>query len=107
VFGDGENAMCKANDYHIQILEKGMIDCADVDALMGDLVDGDLIPTLEARIREHIDSCEVCSESLRAYSWVINQAKTLKPQLPEDVSRRLRETLNKRLGLNLPVSQSE
>ena len=107
MFWDGKEAMCKANDYHIQILEKGMIDCADIDALMGDLVDGDLIPSLEARLREHIDSCDVCSESLRAYSWVIEQAKTLKPQLPEDVSRRLRENLNKRLGLNLPIPQPE
>lgn len=104
--------MCNANDFHIQVLEKGMIDCADVDTLMGDLVDGDLMPTLAARLRDHIDECEVCAESLRSYTWVIEQAKQLKieplkEQLPDDVAKRLRENLNKRLGINLPIPSAK
>ena len=96
--------MCIKNELHLEILEKSAIECADVDKLLGDLVDGDLIPTLEGRIREHISACTKCSESERGYRWVVESAKELKVKpLPEQVSQRLRVALNKRLGLSLAV----
>ncbi len=94
--------MRTVNELHLAILEKPAIECADIEQVLGDLVDGDLTPSLEGRIREHIEECDCCRESERSYRWVVKKAKLLKPApLPEDVSRRLRMALNEKLGLSL------
>lgn len=96
--------MSKVNDLHLEILEKAAIDCADVEAVLGDLADGDLMPSLEGRINEHVEGCKCCSESVKSYRWVIKKARMLKPEpMPADVSRRLRIALNQRLGMTLQV----
>lgn len=96
--------MSTVNDLHLEILEKAAISCADVELVLGDLADGDLMPSLEGRIREHIEGCTCCSEEEKGYRWVIKKARLLKPApLPADVSRRLRLALNERLGMALPV----
>ena len=96
--------MQSLNDLHLAILEKTTIDCADVEQVLGDMVDHDLTPTLEGRIRDHISECKCCRRSEKSYRWVVDSAKLLKPEpLPSDVSARLRQALNLRLGLTLPV----
>jgi anti-sigma factor RsiW len=99
--------MCYKSELHLMVLEKGSLECADIDELMGDLVDGELPITLATRVNDHIEGCEHCLESLAAYKWVMAQAKQLKPApLPSDVSTRLRQALNQRLGLTLPIDSN-
>lgn len=101
---DRKLAMQTVNELHLTILEKPVIECSDIEQLLGDLVDGDLTPTLEGRIRDHIEDCDCCRESEKSYRWVVKKAKLLKSEpLPNDVSRRLRMALNEKLGLALSV----
>ena len=96
--------MRTVNELHIAIFEKSAIECADVEHLLGDLAEGDLMPSLETRVRDHICECDHCQESEKSYTWVIEKAKLLKPEpLPSDVSRRLRMALNERLGISLTL----
>jgi len=89
----------------MSILEKTTIECADVVKVFGDYVDGEMEPTLKHRIAEHIENCEKCQDFERSYRFVIEAAKTLKPkeiEMPLEAKNRLRDALNKRLGLSLP-----
>lgn len=89
-------------DYQLRILEKQTLECSDVEELLGDYVDGDLTPSLRTRVLGHICGCEECRELEETYRMTVELAAEIKPQpVPADVSRRLREALNARLGLSL------
>jgi len=89
-------------DYQMQVLEKSDIDCIDVTRLMGDYHDQDLPETLRGRVHAHIKNCEICAEMYSGYNFVVELASELKDEpMPKEVKNRLREALNRRLGLNL------
>ena len=94
--------MTRLSDLELRILEKQTIDCDDVTALLGDYVENELSPSLRDRVHMHIRSCSECEQGEHGYREVIALAKEL-PEKPvtEDVQKRLREALNKRLGINL------
>jgi anti-sigma factor RsiW len=96
--------MARLTDLELRILEKPSIECEDVTALLGDYVDNELSPSLRDRVHCHIRGCKECQEGEAGYREVISLAKEL-PEKPvtEDIQKRLREALNKRLGLNLSL----
>lgn len=100
--------MNELTDLHLQILEKCTIECSDIEEVLGDLVDNELTPTLNSRVRDHITGCRECQASEASYRWVIECAHDLSEEpAPVDVQNRLRATLNARLGLTLaPVDDS-
>ncbi len=88
----------------LAILEKPAIQCADVDILISDYLDGELLPTTHARVTGHLNCCERCKENEEDMRLVINLAQTLqRVSIPRGVRTRLREKLNSSLGLTLPV----
>lgn len=96
--------MSKLTDLEIRILEKQKLDCMDVAELMGDLVDGELIPTLEARVCNHINGCRYCQDSEESYRMTVKMARELRNRpMPRGVQNRLRRALNERLGLDLAM----
>ena len=95
-------------DFQLMVLEKNEIDCLDVVELLGDLVDGDLPPTLEARLEGHISGCAYCEEMKASYELTIELARELKNDekpIPTAVQNRLRSALNEKLGLNLALAR--
>ena len=96
--------MSRLSEHELRILEKSDINCHDVSVLLGDYVDNELSPSLRDRVHQHIRGCGECRAGERGYRQVLQLAKELpRPQISDDVKRRLREALNRRLGLNLPV----
>mgnify|MGYP003595291031 CR=1 FL=1 len=96
--------MSKLSDLHLRILEKESIECADVEALLGDYADNDLNPALKARIESHINKCEECQESEKDYRMVIELAHELPViPVPAEVRSRLRKALNEKLGIQLSL----
>ena len=92
------------SDLQLRILEKENIECDDITALLGDLADNELPPTLKTRVLSHVAECDICQEEVDSYHWVISLTKELKDvPMPSDVSKRLRERLNKSLGIALPI----
>ena len=92
------------NDFQLMVLEKHTLDCVDVVELLGDLVEGDLSPTLAARLGSHIEDCNYCGEIKRGYEMTIELAHELKSEerpVPAAVQNRLRAALNEKLGLRL------
>ena len=88
------------------VLEKQMITCKDVVGLFGDYTDGCLPPTLKARVDEHLTECSGCQEFSRDYLLGIKLARELSDSpVPAGVNSRLREALNRRLGISLPSSR--
>jgi anti-sigma factor RsiW len=86
------------------VLEKHTLDCVDVVELLGDLVEGDLSPTLAARLESHIEDCNYCGEIKRGYEMTIELAHELNSEekpVPAAVQNRLRAALNEKLGLRL------
>ena len=91
-------------DQQLYMLEKPEITCKDVEKLYGDYVEGDLPQSLKGRLDSHIEECGECQEFVGSYQLTIRLARELKgKQMPEEVRRRLREALNARLGINLPL----
>ena len=91
-------------EYQLEVLEKGEIDCIDVVKLMGDYHDNDLPESLRGRLHAHIKNCSICSEMYSGYSFVCELARELRPEpMPVDARKRLRASLNSRLGLELPT----
>ena len=96
--------MVTLTDLELRILEKGSIACDDVTSLLGSYVDNELIPSLRARVEDHIESCALCKEGEAKYREVIQLARELpQPEVPNDVQRRLRLALNARLGIALSI----
>ena len=95
----------KDNDFQIEVLEKPVISCSDVTALLSDYVDDDILPSLKARIANHVEGCDLCKDEEQGLREVISLASELcdTPPLPAGVSTRLRQALNRRLGLSLPI----
>ncbi|NLF24947.1 MAG: hypothetical protein GX589_04725 [Deltaproteobacteria bacterium] len=94
--------MSKFTDYQLMIFEKEKIECDDVLELLGDYQDQELPLSLRARVASHLAQCPHCFEVERGYRMVVDLARELKePPMPEGVRRRLREALNRRLGLRL------
>ena len=94
------------NEFQLMVLEKHTIDCVDVVELLGDLVEGDLTPTLAARLESHIEDCNYCGEIKRGYELTIELAQELKNEekpIPSAVQNRLRSALNEKLGINLSM----
>ena len=96
--------MTSLTDRELRILEKETVECDDITALLGSYVDNELSLSLRNRIHSHIRSCPACQDGEAQYREVIALAKEL-PEIPvsDDVQRRLREALNKRLGIALPL----
>ena len=90
----------------MNILEKATIECTDVVELFGDYLDNDLNPTLKERVAEHIAECEKCQDFEKSYRFVIKAAAELKPgaiEMSLAAKNRLRQALNERLGLSIPM----
>ena len=91
------------SEMHIEILERPIITCSDLEEMLGDYVEGDLLPTLHARLVTHIEDCEVCQKLESDYRLIIQLAFTLRDRpVPQDVKARLRNSLSQKLGINLP-----
>ena len=96
----------KISDRHLRVLEKESIGCRDVERLLGDHTDHELSCSLRARIDAHIGNCSKCRELRDSYNWVIELAHGLADApAPREVHNRLREALNARLGLSLPLAK--
>ena len=94
--------MIEFNDDQLLIFEKERIECADVLSLLGDLHDDELPEVLKERVEHHIAECEYCRTVRDEYELTISIAHQLQQtEIPLDVHNRLRESLNRRLGLNL------
>ena len=93
------------SDAQIRIFEKPAISCSDLRTLMCDYADGDLLLSLKDRLDQHILGCSDCLEFKESYLKTIKLASSLKPEpLSDDCRKRLRQALNERLGINLPIS---
>ena len=91
----------KNNSAQLQITE-----CKDVIARLGEYSDGELSAGERTSMDDHFDECPECAAFLASYTHVIASAAELRePEQPIDVGvqNRLREALNKRLGINLPL----
>ena len=88
------------SDNQIAILESAQITCEDVEATLGDLVEGEMIPTLQARVVAHIHKCETCQQMEREYRKVVELAAEMKdPPIPAGVRTRLHDALSRRTGV--------
>ena len=96
--------MKKFTEEQLMIFEKEQINCEDVAELLGDYQDHELPPSLRGRIDLHLRQCPQCFEMERSYRMVVELARELKETMPAGVSQRLKEALNRRLGLHLRVS---
>jgi hypothetical protein len=94
-------AIEKYTDLQMRIMEKSEIACSDVTALLGDYIDNDLPVSLRSRIAAQIDICPCCEQNYLEYKQVVLLAGEMRnpPPLPEDVQKRLRDGLSKRLGI--------
>jgi hypothetical protein len=87
---------------HLRVLEKGEICCKDITRHFGEVLEGDVPPSLQARLQQHLESCEECQEFTKSYLTTIALAKQLaNTAMPEGVQDRLINALNQRLGLQL------
>ena len=101
------DAMNRFTDEQLRIFEKHEIECRDAVKLLGDYEDGDLPEALRIRLTEHIQSCPACSEFEQTYRLTMDLAKELRPQImPAGAKKRLREALNRRLGLHLSTEEA-
>ncbi|NDC39761.1 MAG: hypothetical protein EBZ48_17300 [Proteobacteria bacterium] len=99
-----ETIMQKLTDLQILILEKGQMSCADLRKCYGDYFDGELPVTVRGKLATHIEECPRCQEFAASYRLTVDLARELRNKpMPSDVQKRLRASLNARLGLNLPV----
>ena len=94
--------MKKYTGKYLNILEKVKIDCQDVEALYGELLENELPETLKGRLECHIDSCITCQSFKSEYELVITLAKDLRlPPLSSESKSRIHKNLNLALGLSL------
>jgi hypothetical protein len=94
--------MNQFNDFHLFMLEKGRLECADIRRCYGDYMDGELSSSIRGRLDAHIEECPKCQEFSASYRKVVELAGELEDKpISIDVQRRLRAALNKRLGINL------
>lgn len=92
----------KYKERHLRVFEKGEICCRDIRRMYGEVVEGDLPPSLDGRLQEHIKSCDECKEFTQSYLLTIDLAKSLRDQpLPDGVDERLKLALSERLGISL------
>ena len=92
----------KYSERQLRVLEKESIECADVAALLDDLTEHEVSCTLRARLEAHLRVCPACRELAETYKMTIDLASELADQpVPRAVQNRLREALNKKLGLSL------
>lgn len=95
-------------EYHMEVLEKPEVDCIDVVNLLGDYTDDELTPTVRGRIDSHVEHCGYCRRMMDSYLTTVSLARELGDRpLPVDTQRRLRESLNKRLGITLKLDRSK
>jgi predicted anti-sigma-YlaC factor YlaD len=82
--------------------------CANIDSLLFDYSEGDLKAGDKHAFEEHLLKCERCRNEVEAYQDVISLAKLVKPSsftketgtLPSHVEERLKDTLEKELGIS-------
>ncbi len=92
------------SDTQMRILEKSTIECDDVVAHLDEYVEDDMGATLKGRFDGHFWKCEHCDEVHRTYKLTMELASELRERkIPTEVQKRLREALNRRLGINLPT----
>lgn len=88
----------------MRVLEKAQIECSDVENFIDDYAENELPRSLSLRIAGHIHECGNCEEVEDSYRMVKDLARSLRDQpLPDGVQARLREALNKRLGIQLSL----
>ncbi len=81
--------------------------CRDIVDLFGEYVDDELNPALKESVTEHISGCPECREFEKSYRFVIEAAALLRPpevEMPAGARNRLRDVLNRRLGISLPMA---
>ena len=101
-----DEAMNRFTEEQLRIFEKSEIECRDVVKLLGDYEDQELPEALKLRVEEHLENCPACAEFEHTYRLTIDLAKELKnPPMPAGVKMRLRQALNKRLGLQLSIEE--
>lgn len=97
-----KNRIIRYKERHLRVLEKGQICCNDIRRMYGEVVEGDLPPSLNGRLAEHVRGCDECKEFTQTYLLTIDLAKSLRNQpLPEGVDERLKAALSARLGISL------
>ena len=94
--------MRRYRERHLRVLEKGQICCKDIRRMYGEMVEGDVPPTLNGRLEDHVRGCDECKEFTQSYLLTIDLAKSLRDQpLPAGVEERLKLALSVRLGISL------
>lgn len=87
---------------NLSLVECHVVNCRDVEDLVGSYVDQEIDVELKQRVDEHLDDCEGCRLLVTDLCNIISCAKTLNDKpVPADVSRRLRATLSEKLGIEL------
>lgn len=93
-------------DYYMEVLEKPEIDCIDVINLLGDYTDGELTSSVRGRVDAHVEHCAYCRRMMSSYIKTVELAGELRDHpLPVETQRRLRESLNKKLGISLKMDR--
>ncbi|MCI5065826.1 zf-HC2 domain-containing protein [bacterium] len=100
--------MEKMSEEELLILEKGTVSCEDFEGLLGELVEGELSPTVAEKLHHHCEECQECHDGYELYEQVIDIARLIGKErqkepsaMPDEVKKRLHQRLNASLGLRL------
>ena len=87
---------------NLSLVENVIVNCRDVEDLVGPYLDGDLDLQLQDRFDAHLNDCGSCKLLVDDLQMIIGTAQTLNDRpVPAEVSRRLRAALSERLGIEL------
>ena len=93
---------------NLSLVECIVLNCRDVEDLVGPYIDGDLDVELKSRVDAHLSECGCCKLLVTDLQTIVTDAKTLNDRpVPPDVSRRLRAALSQKLGIELGSSKPQ
>ncbi len=87
---------------NLSLVECSVVNCRDVEDLVGPYLDGDLVLQLAERFDAHLGECAACRQLVEDLQIITATAKTLSDKpVPADISRRLRTALSEKLGIEM------
>ena len=91
-------------EHNSSLFDDVELTCRDFIRLLGDYYDDELPLELRERFEAHRQCCAKCREFEAGYNFTIELARELRQQsIPPAAHNRLRQALNRRLGINLPL----
>ena len=87
---------------NLSLVENIVVNCRDVEDLVGSYLDDELDDHLRDRFDGHLNQCGACKLLVEDLQSILATAKTIDERpVPADVSRRLRLALSEKLGIEL------